>query len=187
MSVLVMLSGGIDSTYLLARSLRETKGAVQAHHIHLVNPEGRHEAEAEACRKIVEFCRRNYRDFTYSESTVIRSGPSFGLDIMTVALEAGVVAANMSQWPQRWMVGDCAEDRSNPLDTPKRRGHIEAIMAASCFPKAPPHYQIYPVRAKRKLAGYMGPELTSLCWSCRTPVDGNPCGECKACEQVKGF
>lgn len=185
MSSLVMLSGGIDSTYYLAKVLQETDQPVHAHHIHLVNHEGRHEVEAQSCKKIVEFCRTNYRWFDYSESTTIRHAEGLGADIMTVALEAGIVASNMRPFPKWWMVGDCLEDRDNSLYGPTRRGHIEAVMAAACFPNKAPIYKVFQVKPKKELMAYLGPELTALCWGCRTPLDGKPCGECRTCNHLR--
>ena len=45
-SSLILFSGGVDSTYVLAQKLRETDEIIIAHHIHLVNSEQRHKAEA---------------------------------------------------------------------------------------------------------------------------------------------
>jgi 7-cyano-7-deazaguanine synthase in queuosine biosynthesis len=51
---LMMLSGGIDSTYVLARLLRETDDEILVHHVHFLNNSNRHIPEAAACKKIVD-------------------------------------------------------------------------------------------------------------------------------------
>ena len=47
--MIVMWSGGIDSTFKLAYLLKETEYQVHAHHVHIVNREGRSQAEPAAC------------------------------------------------------------------------------------------------------------------------------------------
>ncbi len=56
MTILVMLSGGLDSTACLVWALTETNEPVHVHHMHLVNWEGRHDVEAEACSRIIAYC-----------------------------------------------------------------------------------------------------------------------------------
>ena len=90
-----MLSGGLDSTYVLAKLLRETDNTVIAHHIHLITNIGRYEPEAISCRKIVDYCQREFRTFEYSFNTIDRRGYlAHGRDILTAAFEAGTLAAS---------------------------------------------------------------------------------------------
>jgi hypothetical protein len=44
-----------------------TDELVHVHHMHLINREGRHEAAAEACLRIVDFCRQPWRDYDCSK------------------------------------------------------------------------------------------------------------------------
>lgn len=192
---LIMLSGGVDSVYLLAQTLRETKDTVIAHHIHLVSWKDRHEAEADACRKIVDYCRENYRHFEYSESTVIRNGSHIGFDVMICAHEAGVAAVDFYQkngYPlDSWTIGICEEDFEPGMlgaAGPSRLKHILATIEASCYPNPPPFYYRPPVIPKARIIGYLGEELTALCWACRTPVRTETgfetCNACKSCRHM---
>ena len=69
-----MLSGGIDSVYLLKKLLIETNENIYAHHLHLINGEGkqieRYKLESIAVRKVVPYMKKNFRDFHYTESTI---------------------------------------------------------------------------------------------------------------------
>ena len=112
---LVMLSGGIDSAYVLAKVLRESDDIVLAHHIHLINKEGRHLQEAKACEQIVQYCKTHIRDFYYTQSVIDRRKfRAFGIDIITAASEAGIVVqsyrADTGSLVDRWTVGINAED-----------------------------------------------------------------------------
>ena len=73
-SSVLMLSGGVDSVSVLKRVLDETDEYLYVHHIHLKNDEGldckRYIKEAEACRKVVPYMKKNFRDFHYTESTI---------------------------------------------------------------------------------------------------------------------
>ena len=192
---LIMLSGGVDSVYALAKVLKESDDVVLAHHMHLINREGRHKAEALACKKIVEYCKANYRDFFYTESIIDRSRfKAFGMDIITAAFEAGIVVqsyhADTGSLVDRWTCGINAEDfdgwRAEDTHLHRRPAMLKAI-EANCHPHKPPRFFNLPLRPKAELLRYMGPELTSLCWTCRRPVvqkDGSylECGECPTCE-----
>lgn len=156
-----MLSGGADSAYLLAQALRETKDVVTAHHVRMT---GR---EASACEAIVAFCREHYRAFDYTESTVIHAESRLEMDIITVALEAGVAAVNFAaatgRMPRYWATGDCYEDRQKPHHTRIRRQHVQAVISASCYPHQAPEYLSLPVKTRAQIVRYLGEELASLC------------------------
>ena len=57
-----MLSGGIDSVYLLKKLLVETNENIYAHHLHLINGEGkqieRYKLESIAVRKVVPYMKK---------------------------------------------------------------------------------------------------------------------------------
>ena len=70
-------------------------------------------------------------------------------------------------------------------DGTTRLQHIKATMAAQCFPNQPPTYQRPRIEPKAVFIKELGPALTSLCWTCRRPVEAKKgferCGECKTC------
>lgn len=195
-TTLVTLSGGIDSVYVLAKLLRESEDIVIAHHIHMINREGRHRIEGKRCEEIVSYCKTNYRDFYYTESTLDRRRfQAFGLDVITVAQEIGPVCKSYIQGSSlpvdRWILGFCEEERRNRIDDQNaaiRKQHILNAASASCYPLDAPKYDNLPIISKRDEIAYLGPELTALCWTCREPVYDHPdddepseCGICKTC------
>ena len=192
---LILFSGGIDSTYVLAQKLRETDDTIIAHHVHMVNFENRHKAEAEACRAIVDYCQTNYRDFQYSETLVNRSTMKTpGFDVLTVSFEAGIVSSNimiqLGRVPDYWTMGLNKEEYEEVSDVSAGRlDHMIAACAAGCFPNKPPEYVRPVIQPKRELIEYMGPELSQLCWTCRKPVETEngfaECGKCKTCKLMK--
>lgn len=183
---IVMLSGGVDSVFTLVRLLTETRDELLVHHVHLVNAEGRHAVEGERCRAIVAFCRQRYRAFRYTESLLDhRAFSFFGFDMLAVGFEAGLVAQSCfrerGRMPDYWAIGHCAEEPGHP----ERFRHVEACLAANCWPQEPPPYLALPLVSKRTALAFLPPALRRLVWSCRRPLPGlegpQPCGQCEAC------
>lgn len=192
-ATLVMLSGGIDSTYSLVRLLRESDDDIVAHHIHFINVERRHEAEAVACRRILDHLKRTEREFLFTESMIDRRRfRSFGMDYVAAGFEAGIVSSSFSMdrgYPiDRWTGGTCLEEELDNAgdDDVEQLQHTLNCVAAASHPVPSPRFFQLPIISKRRQMEYMGPELVSLCWTCRTPrwtPSGNPveCGQCKTC------
>ncbi|RED44689.1 class I SAM-dependent methyltransferase [Aestuariispira insulae] len=194
---LVMFSGGIDSVYALDRLLRESDDEIIAHHLHMMNLEGRDRAEDRACREIIEYLRHRHRDFIYTESAVDRRKfLGFGMDDVTVAFEAGAISRSFAHVRghsvDRWTTGTCLEEEledlsKEDLSDDEHLGHMLNATEAASFPHLPPRYFQLPIIPKADQMAYMGQELVDLCWTCRTPewqADGMAveCGKCKTCE-----
>ena len=78
--------------------------------MHLINHEGRNEAEAEACRSIVAFCRKEYRGFEYSELTLDFSAmPWMPWDMLCVCFAAGQIVHKRPDIV-RLVIGTCREE-----------------------------------------------------------------------------
>lgn len=195
-TTLIMFSGGIDSTYLLKKTLTETDDIVLAHHIHLMNGERRDQAEAEACKNIKAYCQREFREFFYSESTINRRDmAAYGFDAMTCAFEAGVAAINFGQmyghFPDEVMLGYCWEDTQAEHITEERKNYQRLVMEAGQhpYPDGPPAYVWQDPVPKQEMIHYLGTDLLDMCWSCRTPRVSQgqfrACGNCFACEFMK--
>ncbi|WP_350335260.1 hypothetical protein [Coralliovum pocilloporae] len=194
---LIMFSGGIDSTYALKRMLNDTDDDILVHHIHLINIEGRHKAEARSCAAIVDHLKATTRDFFYTECTIDRSRfRAFGMDVVTAAFEAGIVASSFFRergyMADRWTTGACLDEIENSgVEDEKQR--LEAMLMAvdiNCRPNPSPKYFQLPYIRKKDQIAYLGPELTQMCWTCRTPIaneDGTfeACGECKTCKLMQ--
>lgn len=195
-TTLVMLSGGIDSVYVLARLLRESEDEIIAHHIHFINPEGRDRAEKMACERIVTHLRDTARPFVYTESAIDRRRfQAFGMDDMAVAFEVGVVSNSFlidrGHGIDRWTSGTCLEEELEYYGSTEveRFEHVLNTAAASCYPNPAPRFFQLEIIPKRDQITYMGEELTSLCWTCRAPIWEDPatpkeCGNCKTCKTM---
>lgn len=184
--MIVMWSGGIDSTYKLAFLLKETAYQIHAHHVHLVNREGRSAAERAACRRLRPPLRA-IRPFAYTESTIDhRQHDRIPYDMAVVAFEAGVVARSgegpKSEPFTHWTIG-----------THKAEGHFqrrfdlyEPMVNAVCFPGDYPAFEMGTVVTKAEEIAYLDAlGLLEDCWYCRTPRGGRPCARCGTCREVK--
>ena len=192
-----MLSGGLDSTYALSRLLAETDDEIVAHHIAMVNVEGRWQVEAERVPRILLVARRIWgRGVLLTRSRVDRRGLAFyGIDMMTVGFEAGLAAMAWAwrgdgRLPDRWTIGTCAEEGHNE----RRFVHVAACCRANCWPHEPPRFELLePLKTKAEQLAWLPPEIAALTWSCRRPRP-NPdaagktrwleCGQCKTCVQL---
>ncbi len=194
---LLMFSGGIDSLFTLHQLLTETDDVVWAHHVNLVNREGRHRAESEACGNIVAWLTERVRRFRYTESTLDHSAfAMFGRDVTMVAFEAGLVVQNAHvQWKRgfdRWMLGYCKEESEEVLpsgtvaDSSNRRSLTEQAVALSAHPMVPPKLFRPELLAKQAQIEAMPAELVQLAWTCRQPrweaAVATECGVCKTCK-----
>lgn len=186
---ILAFSGGIDSTYILKYLLTETDDTVIAHHVHMKNHENRWREENIACQNIVEYCKNNFRDFTYSVSTVDRTGMKhIGYDIYTAAAEMGAASHNV-----KFLIGDYPDHvyfgmhtgefgRGNSDD--KSELYINQVLEANCHATKIPRYKRHPLLSKKESIDYIGEDLYNMTWYCRRPVNGLRCGGCKACLEV---
>lgn len=193
-NILVMWSGGIDSTYVLAHLLKETNHNVFAHHIYLKNCERRDQAEARSIRKLVPKLRE-IRDFTLSANYVDDSFmPSLTWDMARVCFEAGAISRGwyFAREPIKidiWHIGTCSEE-----------GHwqerfdviSQSTRAAEWHPERKDYikFELYPTVSKAAEMEYLeNLGLLKDCWYCRhpqytTPESQEPCGKCKTCAEV---
>ena len=185
---LVMLSGGTDSTYVLARLLRQTEDEVLVHHIRLITNFNRHVPEQEASRKIVEYCKREYRGLLYTETAIDhRRMLAHGLDVVAAGFETGVVAASFNSATgkriDRWFIGLAADDEMPRL----RAKQAQDCCEANCQDIYTPELCLFPPVNFQQQVDYMGRELFDLTWSCRMPQRNGEavvaCGECSACQR----
>lgn len=186
-NILVMWSGGIDSTYVLAKLLKDTKHQVHAHHICLVNPEHRDRAETEAIKKLMPRLQA-IREFTYSETLIDHTRcPGFAYDMAIVCFEAGIVAKGFAQKDLKkidlWTIG-----------THEAEGHwqerfdvISQATRAATWPYDAPKFYLDVLVSKVEEMQYLDVRgILGDCWYCRTPNQGKPCGTCKTCKEVNG-
>lgn len=189
--ILVMLSGGLDSTYCAWKALVETKAFVHLHHINMINADQRHQAEARACMRITAWLAANTRSFKYTESTVdLESlGPSFGMDEDVVIFIASRVAIGML--PVTIWEGTTKDDLdTNPtvIERWEKRGDIPSFLER-CAWQDPDQIKIeFPAigKTKREIWEELPGDLKGKTWSCRRPENHfTACGECKPCKELE--
>jgi 7-cyano-7-deazaguanine synthase in queuosine biosynthesis len=193
-TILVMLSGGIDSAYLLYDYLLNTDLPVHAHHISTRFPHDRWRAEDPAAERVVEWCRSKLRSFEYSTSRFDLDLPSVGWDSDLQLLVASKVALNLGATRVTLALGWSADD----LDIAQIRDRIDRRVVAthwhalcqSAYRHAVLNEEIAtPLvergMSKQDVVSALPSELVSLTWSCRRPVftdsGPRPCDECHAC------
>ena len=190
MITLVMLSGGLDSAYVLAKLLRETDDDIIAHHIHLITSTARHKPEAESCRKIVDFCQNEYRPFEYTFSTIDRRGYVYhGKDLISAAFEAGAISASYlmatGNHVNRWTVGISLEDNIPDV----RFRNADKVCRSNCTKDDAPDLFLLDPISQQETIDYLPYNLYKMTWSCRIPQEGDdgsysPCGDCGTCRRL---
>ena len=195
--VILMLSGGLDSVYLLHDYLTKTETIIHAHHIILNVPaEPRAEQEQVATRRIVEYYKKNgYREFEYSESMwqfpfYQYTGWDSDLCLMTAAKIAGNLDADLISVA----LGACLEDLERPVIQERMRRRVNPLLWSalrnSMSDKAPNLNADYYLPlvdkkiSKAKMVKELPEEVLKQVWSCRRPVDDRQCGQCESCKHL---
>ncbi len=200
---LVMWSGGLDSTYALARLLNDTGDEVYAHHIHLNAPRDdakarsrRCEFEAQAISRLVAPLKSRYRNFDYSESRAdVTAFPCFARETTTAMFFAAQLAMSRGFTPfDRVVFGVNDEDprwRPGTELYSLRRMLMNRILRAVWESEEIPYLYVFSPRpSKADAFGYLGEELAQLTVSCRHPEAGGlgfaedtvrPCNSCAKC------
>jgi hypothetical protein len=189
MKILVMWSGGIDSTYTLAKLLSETDYEIHAHHIYLVNHEQRHVAENKAIKNLLPKLKE-IRDFTFSESMIDHSKlPLYPFDMAIVCSEAGVVMRahkihqDLTAF-DRWTIGTHLSEGHWEERFSVILGCTRGMYWGPSFGEPPP-FELQPMVTKYEEMNYLGNiNLLQDCWYCRTPRGKDVCGACKSCAEV---
>ena len=193
-TILLMFSGGIDSTYLLYHYLRHTSHPVHAHHISFRYAHWpRWRAEDPASEKISDWCRENVRDFEYSTSRFDLDFPDVGWDSDLQLLVASKVALNLRGRRITFALGWCTEDLQRAQVRDRQERNVTTnLWRALCrsVVDADLNQEIaMPIvergLSKADIIAELPEELVALAWSCRTPRFEDdvprPCGRCNAC------
>ena len=181
-----MFSGGIDSTAMLVKLLAGSDEELRVHHIHLVNQERRDTAERRAVDAILAYCRKHYRPFRYSESSLdFQALEAIPIDYVSIAFVACQVAIDTPRCT-RIAVGSLAADTDIENRSLRQRRVFDEMYACYRARKLgePKVEWIYPVydQPKSALVAALPRALLDLTWSCRRPLPGGrACGACKAC------
>ena len=195
-TILLMFSGGIDSTYLLYHYLRDTSHPVHAHHVSIRYPHlQRWRAEDPASEKIVGWCKENVRDFEYSSSRFDLDFTRVGWDSDLQLLVASTVALNLGPGRITVALGWSTEDLQRPQVRDRQDRDVTTdlwhALRKSLVGTDLNEEIAMPIvergLSKADVIADLPTELLGLTWSCRRPkfVDDipRPCRACHACRQ----
>jgi 7-cyano-7-deazaguanine synthase in queuosine biosynthesis len=193
-TVLVMLSGGVDSTYLLYHYLTQTTNNVHVHHISIQYPQlSRWKMEKKAVDNVVDYARHHYRDFDFSSSSFsIDMGRNFGMDSDLQLLVASKVVPNLPGSSIKLALGWCSEDLQNTIVADRMKRNVTSNLWHALHDSILDNQHIardldMPLldKSKKDLLQTIPKELLVLCWSCRNEEENQggyiPCGRCHAC------
>lgn len=178
---LVMYSGGLDSFAVLYALLSATNLSVHAHHVEIVNFEGRAQAETEAIAAQRAWLAEHCRPFEYSTSRhEFRADRTSGTDTQVTMFTAGRV--------YNWLEGRLWTIWTGHIRPPEWEMTEGAALLHSMFiNRAMRPYWVRPLKRldKPQILGSVPPETVEMLWSCRTPVNTGslvqPCGSCRTC------
>lgn len=193
-AILLMLSGGIDSTYALFKYLTETDFPIHVHHISMrVAEEPRYTLEDRMCTNIIGFCG-GYRNLTYTESVFEFNLPYTGWDTDVQLLIGARVAANLEAKRVNLVLGTNADavEREEVIERNKHNVLYNLWEANIASIDAERRDRINPVIhlpfervTKTQMIREMPTGLRKMTWSCRKPKEVGdeyvPCGKCHAC------
>jgi 7-cyano-7-deazaguanine synthase in queuosine biosynthesis len=192
MKTLLNLSGGADSIYCAWKWLSENDDKLLIHHCNLKTYQGRAELEQESTLKTLEWLDKNgLTNYKYIESSVDLTGiGERPLDGQVIALLTGTILQKYRKLEYIIV--------SAPKDEYERLGgiinaqfdnfsKITRLTRTSLLNK--PNKKLEPIYMlkdtyKRDYIKQMPKELLNIAWSCRTPKNGQACGECHTCQQL---
>ena len=184
-TLLVNLSGGVDSVYATWKLLTEGHRLI-LHHCRIVNREGRRDVEMRAVRQTVSWLQTHrLRSFT-----LIESGYDHGdmgrliYDVELIGFLTGVALRDPSRRMIRTVVvsANAGDASVTAPDTSRirRRKEIAEVVAGRALTWWIPFAHM----TKRQMVAEMPPDLLALCWWCRRPRDDRPCRNCRTCREV---
>jgi len=180
-STLIQLSGGIDSTYVLWKWLKENPNEYcVVHHINIINYEKRNQKELEAVDKILKWLdSQGLKNYFYLENTFDYGNfTSVVFDVEVCGFNAGIIL-RANRWNSIKNV--ILPVYSAEVDREHRRREVMSIMALRDLDV------FYPIcnMEKWQLIDEIPKELLELTWWCRVPYNDKPCKRCFTCEEVK--
>lgn len=180
-TVLLNLSGGLDSSYALWKLLSDERD-VLVHHVELRSHEGRQPLEKRAVQRVTQWLKG--RGFKFEVVTTRFDYGNAGWitrDIEVVRFITGVLLMSPERQHIDTVVASGVAEDPDLSDEEKARIH-SLLEGAARRPIALER----PIRhmSKAEVLAAMPPQLAKLCWYCRTPKQGRPCGSCKTCHHV---
>lgn len=192
-NVLLMLSGGLDSTTALVKLLRETNHVLHVHFIYYMNVEGRYDAEIQAVKKIAPYCRTKFRKFGFTTTTQDYRAIGVPYDMFVTRFTAAQVCRNIKPFIDWVCTGSCLDDFADPsYEIKKVQTDALFVAAMQGVNRRCPNW-FYPVSGMSKIdeLNYLSsyaPELIEMIHSCRTPTLVNDvwtdCLKCRTCQEM---
>jgi len=192
-TVMLSLSGGIDSTHCLYNLLMEKKEVVLIHHMRLYNWCGRQSHEYRAVQNILAWLRIHRLNHFIYEETAFDYGTcrQLLLDAAVVVFSAMAAArqySSIERYVRCGHIGDI-EYQSNRgdvygADNEKVREEIPKLILGRRLEPIRPNKE----KTKQQVISELPKDLFKLTWYCRTPMRssfGIPCGRCKTCKEVE--
>ena len=191
-----MLSGGIDSTYLAWKMVKEKTPRLHLHHISIRNNAGLlWEIQDARIPYILDYLKTIWPSFWHSESIYDFSGfRKVGWDSDIVLLAGQKIAQN---YPAMWselIIGWNPFDMERRTVAERAERKVTSNLWAALVESANNRENIdkklhFPLIeqniTKSQMIKEMPKELLDLTWSCRIPKNNEPCGHCHACKEVK--
>ncbi len=194
-NILLMFSGGLDSTGALWNLLQDPKNKLHLHHLHLVNPTKRSGAETLAIKNILTYLYKTYSNIKYSESYHEYSYYSYLTKLVgtnKVMLNQHIISdSDMYNFIAGTICWCLPHIKQVAIGRTKSDENPEVIDRATRGNKllelfAPNVEKIYPIGhlSKKEIYNSLPQELRDMTWSCRTPIciDENTFNECKKCK-----
>lgn len=180
--VLIMFSGGMDSTAVLYKYLSEG-WQVHAHHLILINKENRWQQELNACKDIVSHLKQQH-DFEYTESSIDYTcmNPRFPFDMDLYKFWAGMICLTDKNITH--VAYGATKDDTLPQVVCNRNDQIFDIVTRKNVISVKP----FENATKKEIFETLPESLRTKFWSCRRPKQNNaPCYKCKTCIILKEF
>jgi len=185
-NILVMLSGGIDSTWVLLYYLKNTEIPIYTHHIILrCDVERRFHQETKATNSVLEWMNKEYPGRivkNYNSNWWMNSNVS-GKDIDLSLFIGATVASRLP--------GDTAVATGRNLEDDGIDGAAAANKVWKSFAETydglvwetlKPGKDLH----KSEIIDQLPEDLLELTWSCRSSSTDTQCGKCHACLLNKG-
>lgn len=196
-NILLMFSGGLDSTGALWNLLQDSKHRIHLHHLHLFNQERRAKAENIAVKNILSYLSKKYNTIKYSES--YHQYPSYlHIDNNTkVTYQNFMFDSDIYNFIAATICFCLPDIKKVAIGRTKSDHNSDVIERAVRGNKlleifAPNIEKIYPVEhlTKCEIYNILPKELRDMTWSCRTPVYNikenifKECKKCKTCLEL---
>jgi 7-cyano-7-deazaguanine synthase in queuosine biosynthesis len=181
--ILLMFSGGLDSTGVFYKLMKENR-KLHVHHMHLFNKENRQKAEEISVKNICEYMK-NIGNFSYSESNHEYPcyNKNFIWDSDLYNFIAGTICLSLPSIKEV-ALGRTKTDSGRAIDDRAKRG---TVIFESFDTNAKKTYPLIEY-TKKEIYEMLPQDLRTLTWSCRTPIyEGEnikKCRRCKACYEL---